>query len=490
MVKEITERNKKILLIVLIAGCFLSTLNQTLLNVALSDFMDVFHVTPATVQWLSTGFMLVNGVLVPITAFLMKRFTTRQLFISSMVFLLIGSVLCACAMNFGALLTGRMIQAIGAGIIMPLMMTVILYLYPSENRGSVMGTIGFAIIFAPAIAPTLSGFIIEYVSWRWLFIGLIPFLCIVIVLAFNYLMNVAETTKAKLDITSVLLSTIGFGCMLFGFSSAGSKGWDNPIVIITIVVGIIVTALFCLRQMKANDPLLNLSVFKYKVFTLTSFINVLITMIMYADLILLPIYLQNGRGFTAFEAGLLLLPGAIMNAFLSPVTGKMYDKYGAKPLFITGLLFVIVSMWGVIDLTESTTYMYLMARTIILRIGLSFISMPLNTAGLNALPRELGSHGSAVNNTIRQLAGAIGTAVVVTVYTIQATSHAAELSMENKSMTAAQLAKLASIFGSSHAYVFMLVLSFVALLFSCFMPKKTAIQRIGPKKAVIQKSKS
>jgi len=477
MTNELTDRNKKILLIVLIAGCFLSTLNQTLLNVALSNLMEVFDVTPATVQWLSTGFMLVNGVLVPITAFLMKRFTTRQLFISSMFFLFIGSVLCACAMGFGVLLTGRMIQAIGAGIIMPLMMTVILYLYPSEKRGSIMGTIGFAIIFAPAIAPTLSGFIIEYVSWRWLFIGLAPFALIVIILAFKYLMNVAETTKAKLDIVSVIVSTIGFGSTLFGFSSAGSKGWDHPVVITTIIIGIIVTTLFCLRQIRSNDPLLNLSVFKYKVFTLTSVINVLITIIMYADLILLPIYLQNGRGFTAFEAGLLLLPGAVINAFLSPVTGKMYDKYGAKPLFITGLVLIFISMWAVIDLTESTTYLYLMVRTIILRIGLSFISMPLNAAGLNALPRELGSHGSAVNNTIRQLAGAIGTAVIVTVYTIQSTSYASELSMENGNISATQLAKLASIFGSGDAYVFMLVLSFVAFIFVCMMPKKAAIPK-------------
>ncbi len=488
MEKEITDLNKKILLIVLIAGCFLSTLNQTLLNVAMSGFMDIFHVSAATVQWLSTGFLLVNGVLVPITAFLMKRFSTRQLFISSMVFLLIGSILCACAINFGMLLTGRMIQAIGAGIIIPLLMTVILYLYPSEKRGSIMGTIGFAMIFAPAIAPTLSGFMIEYLSWRWLFIGIIPFVLVVIVLAFKYLMNVAETTKAKLDIPSVVLSTIGFGSILFGFSSAGSRGWQDPVVMTTIIVGIIVTTLFCLRQLKSNDPLLNLSVFKYKIFTITSFINILITMIMYADLILLPIYLQDGRGFTAFEAGLLLLPGAIINAFLSPITGKMYDKYGAKPLFVTGLLFIVISMWGVIDLTESTTYLYLMVRTCILRIGLSFITMPLNTAGLNALPRELGSHGSAVNNTVRQLAGAIGTAVVITVYTIQATSHATNLSMENEGISAMQLGKLASIFGASDAYTFMLVLSFVALIVTCFMPAKK--QNSKSKKTVMQKSPS
>ncbi|WP_042351380.1 DHA2 family efflux MFS transporter permease subunit [Bacillus massiliigorillae] len=487
MQKEITEGNKKILLIVLIAGCFLSTLNQTLLNVALSSFMDVFDVTPATVQWVSTGFMLVNGVLVPITAFLMKRFTTRQLFISSMFFLLIGSVMCASAMNFSILLAGRMIQAAGAGIIMPLMMTVILYLYPVEKRGSVMGTIGFAIIFAPAIAPTLSGFMIEYVSWRWLFIAIIPFVVIIIALAFKYLMNVAETSKAKLDILSVLLSTIGFGCILYGFSSAGSKGWDSTVVISTIAIGIIITALFCVRQIKAKEPLLNLSVFKYKVFTFTSIINILITMIMYADLILLPIYLQNGRGFTAFEAGLLLLPGAIVNAFLSPVAGKMFDKYGAKPLFITGLVFIIISMWGTIDLTESTTYLYLVVRTIILRIGLSCITMPLNTAALNALPRELGSHGSAVNNTVRQIAGAIGTAVVVTVFTTQATAHATDLaSSGHGNISATHLAKLASIYGAGHAYIFMLVLAFVALAFVFFMPRKAAT----PKAQVVQKEQT
>ncbi|MCE4050964.1 DHA2 family efflux MFS transporter permease subunit [Bacillus sp. Au-Bac7] len=475
MQMEITDTNKKILMVVLIAGCFLSTLNQTLLNVALSSLMDVFKVNAATIQWLSTGFMLVNGVLVPITAFLMKRFTTRQLFISSMFFLLVGSILCGIATNFSILLVGRMIQAIGAGIIMPQMMTVILYLYPLEKRGSIMGTIGFAMIFAPAIAPTLSGFIIEYVSWRWLFIGLVPFVVLVILLAFKFLMNVSETSKAKLDILSVTLSTLGFGCILFGFSSAGSKGWDHPVILTTLVIGIIVTTLFCMRQLRANDPLLNLTVFKYRIFSLTSFINILITMIMYADLILLPIYLQNGRGFSAFEAGLLLLPGAVINAFLSPVTGKMYDKYGARPLFVTGLVFIIISMWGAIDLSESTTYMYLMVRTIILRIGLSCITMPLNTAGLNALPRNLGSHGSAVNNTIRQLAGAIGTAVVITVYTVQASSHATELAIKDENTSAAMLAKLASIYGSSDAYLFMLVLSFIALVVACFMPKKAAV---------------
>lgn len=464
--------NKGILLTILIVGCFLSTLNQTLLNVALSNLMDVFDVSATTVQWISTGFMLVNGILIPITAYLMKRFTTRQLFISAMLFLLLGSIICASAPNFSVLLVGRMIQAAGAGIIMPLMMSVVLVIFPIEKRGSAMGLLGLAMIFAPAIGPTLAGFVVEYHSWRWLFIGLTPLVVIVILLALKYLVNVSETSKAKLDVVSVLLSTVGFGLILYGFSSAGSRGWEDIVVVLSLVIGVIVTALFCIRQIKSDDPLLNLSVFKNKVFTFTSLINVLVTMMMYADMILLPIYLQKGRGFTAFDAGLLLLPGAVVNAFMSPVTGKLFDRIGAKPLFIIGLLFIIPSMWAVTDLSQSTTYTYLMVRTICLRIGLSFITMPLNTAGLNALPKQLGMHGTAVNNTVRQIAGAIGTAVVITIYTVQATSHATTLMQQNPSTTPDLLKSLVSILGASDAYYFMMILAIAAFILVLFMPMK------------------
>lgn len=444
----------------MITGTFFSTLNQTLLNVAFSDLMVVFDVNTATIQWLATGFMLVNGVLVPITAYLMQRFSTRQLFISSLLFLLIGSIVAACANSFGVLLTGRMIQAVGAGIIIPLMMTVIVYLYPAEKRGSIMGNIGFAIIFAPAIAPTLAGFILEYLSWRWLFIIMIPFVAAIIILATKYLVNVAETSKVKLDIVSVIYSTVGFGFVLFGFSSAGSRGWDDLIVITSIVGGLVVTILFCLRQIKATEPLLNLNVFKFKVFSMTTVVNITITILMYADLILLPIYLQDGRGFTALEAGLLLLPGAIINAMLSPVTGKLFDKFGAKPLFILGTGLIAISMFAVSDLSSETTTIYILVRTILLRIGLAFITMPLNTAALNALPRELASHGSSINNTIRQLAGAIGTAIIMTVYSIQLLN----VSLESKQ---------SYINAASSTYFYMFVLSIIAFIITWFTPKKT-----------------
>lgn len=469
--------NKKILLFVLLLGGFLSILNQTLLNVALSKFMGVFDVSATTVQWLATGFMLVNGVLIPVTAFLMKRFSTRQLFISSMLLLLIGSLFCSIAPNFTVLLIGRMIQAAGAGIIMPLMMSVAMFIFPPEKRGSAMGLLGLAMIFAPAIAPTLSGFVIEYVSWRWLFIGLIPLVGIVILLAFKYLINISEGSKAELDVLSVILSTIGFGLVLYGFSNAGSHGWDDALVLTSIIAGILVLVLFTTRQLRASDPFLNVRVFQNKTFTMTSLINIIVTMMLYADMILLPIYLQDGRGFTAFDAGLLLLPGAIINALLSPVTGEWYDRFGAKPLFIIGLIFVIPSMWIVTDLTENTTFTFLMIRTIFLRIGLSFITMPLNTAGLNALPKELVTHGTAVNNTVRQIAGAIGTAVVVTIYTSKATDYAGDL--VNQGVTE-RIKELSSIFASSESYYFMMILAVIALVITLFTPLK---KPMSPEKA-------
>lgn len=296
-------------------------------------------------------------------------------------------------------------------------------------------------------------------------------------MAMKYLMNVSETSKEKLDGISVILSTIGFGLILYGFSNAGSHGWDDKVVISTILVGILTTAMFCLRQMKSSDPLLNLSVFNNKLFTLTSIINIIVTMMMYADMILLPIYLQNGRGFTALDAGLLLLPGALVNAFMSPVTGKMYDRFGAKPLFIIGLIFVIPSMWVVTDLSATTTYSFIMIRTIFLRIGLSFITMPLNTAGLNALPKKLVTHGTAVNNTLRQIAGAIGSAVVITIFTAQTTNHAKTLLVETPNATAEGIRTLASILGSSDAYYFMTILVIIAFVLTLFVPAKNKFKQ-------------
>ncbi|MEH7073867.1 DHA2 family efflux MFS transporter permease subunit [Neobacillus drentensis] len=463
-----------LLLFVLLLGSFLSVLNQTILNVALPDLMREFEISATTVQWLSTGFMLVNGILVPATAFLMKRFTTRQLFISSMALLLVGTLISAMAPSFAFLLTGRLIQAAGAGIIMPLLMMVVLVVFPVEGRGTAMGMIGLVMVFAPAIGPTLAGFIIENYSWRWIFIGMLPLVVIVIAFALKYLINVSETSKPKLDVIGIILSTLGFGALLYGFSSAGNKGWGSGLVLTCIIGGMIILVIFCRRVLTSADPLLNIRVFTNKIFTMTALINVLVTIVMYGDMILLPIYLQSSRGYTVLDTGLLLLPGAVLNALMSPISGRLFDKFGAKPLALIGLIFIIPALWGVTDLSETTSYSYLMIRTIVLRIGISFLTMPINTAGLNALPKQLNAHGSAVTNTVRQVAGAIGTALVVTVMTTSATNHAEELMKAGGAISKAQMIKESSIIGASDAYMFTLIIAIIAFLVTLTMPNRKA----------------
>jgi EmrB/QacA subfamily drug resistance transporter len=471
------QLKKGLLLFIFLLGSFLSILNQTILNVALPDLMIQFDVSATTIQWLSTGFMLVNGILVPVTAFLMKRFTTRQLFISSMLFLLVGTFLNAIAPNFAFLLAGRLIQAAGAGIIMPLLMMVVLVVFPEEGRGAAMGMIGLAMVFAPAIGPVLAGFVIEQFSWRWIFIGMFPLVAIVIALSLKYLVNVSETSTAKIDLISVFLSTIGFGSILYGFSTAGSKGWGDSVVLACLIGGVIFIILFCYRQLTSKDPMLNLRVFKDKMFTMTATINILLTMVMYADMILLPIYLQTSRGFTVLDTGLLLLPGALINAFMSPVSGRLYDKFGAKPLALIGLIFTIAATWGVTDLSETTSFSYLMIRTIILRIGLSFLTMPITTAGLSALPRQLNAHGSAVTNTVRQVAGAIGTSLVITIMTTSTKSHASQLLQSGDVLSKSQLIKESSILGTNDAYMFTVILGIVAFLVTIFMPNRKVLEK-------------
>lgn len=464
--------NTGVLLFILILGAFLSLLNQTILNVALPDLMKQFEVSATTVQWLSTGFMLVNGIIVPATAYFMKRFTTRQLFISSMVLLLVGTFIDAIAPNFIFLLSGRLIQAAGAGIIMPLLMVVILSIFPEDGRGTAMGMIGLVMIVAPAIAPTLAGFVIENFSWRWLFIGMLPLVVIVIGLSAKYLVNVSEPANTQLDITSIILSTLGFGGILYGFSSAGDKGWGSTIVLGWLFVGALSLSLFIWRQLTLTNPLMNLEVFKSRMFTMTTIILVLSTIVMYADIILLPIYLQETMGYTVLQTGLLLLPGALISALMSPIAGRLFDTFGTKPLAFAGSILTIVAIVGVTHLSETTSYDYLMIRTIILRIGMSLIIMPVNTGGLNALSPQLNADGTAVSNTIRQVAGSIGTALPVTIMTIRTQSHSDELLQAGGILSPDEIIRQASIHGINDAYLFIAAIVVIALFVTIFVPPK------------------
>ncbi|MFF2479377.1 DHA2 family efflux MFS transporter permease subunit [Paenibacillus sp. NPDC058071] len=405
-----------IMLALMISG-FIGMFNETSLNVALTKLMDILQITPATAQWLTTGYLLTLGILVPVSGLLLQWFTTRQLFIASAIFSIIGTLTAALSPNFEMLLIARVIQAIGTGLMLPLMFNTILVIFPPEKRGSAMGIIGLVIMFAPAVGPTIAGLLIQQLSWHWIFWLSLPFLVIALLCGILFMKNVSTITKPPIDLMSILLSTIGFGGIVFGFSSAGEGegGWTSPKVVISIVIGVAALILFSIRQFRMERPMINLRAFKYPMFSI-GLLSVFITMmIILSSMLVLPIYLQNGFGMSAFEAGLLMLPGGIINGIMSPIMGRLFDKYGPKWLVIPGFLIAAAALWFFSGITPASASFLIIVLHSTLFIGLSMIMMPAQTNGLNQLPPQFYPDGTAIMNTLQQMAGAIGTAIAVSI---------------------------------------------------------------------------
>ncbi|RQX50922.1 DHA2 family efflux MFS transporter permease subunit [Staphylococcus aureus] len=411
------------ILAALLFGMFIAILNQTLLNVALPKINTEFNISASTGQWLMTGFMLVNGILIPITAYLFNKYSYRKLFLVALVLFTIGSLICAISMNFPIMMVGRVLQAIGAGVLMPLGSIVIITIYPPEKRGAAMGTMGIAMILAPAIGPTLSGYIVQNYHWNVMFYGMFIIGIIAILVGFIWFKLYQYTTNPKADIPGIIFSTIGFGALLYGFSEAGNKGWGSVEIETMFAIGIIFIILFVIRELRMKAPMLNLEVLKFPTFTLTTVINMVVMMSLYGGMILLPIYLQNLRGFSALDSGMLLLPGSLIMGLLGPFAGKLLDTIGLKPLAIFGIAVMTYATWELTKLNMDTPYMTIMGIYVLRSFGMAFIMMPMVTAAINALPGRLASHGNAFLNTMRQLAGSIGTAILVTVMTTQTTQH-------------------------------------------------------------------
>lgn len=403
------------LLAILLSGAFITILNQTLLGTALPPIMKDLNLTESTVQWLQSIFMLVNGIMIPITAFLIERFTTRKLFLTAMSLFAFGTLLAAISPNFSLLLAGRVFQASGAGIMMPLMQTIMFLIFPVEKRGTAMGMFGLVIAFAPAIGPTLSGWLVDQFHWKSVFYVVLPIAIVNITAAYFYLKNVTELKHPRVDILSIILSTFGFGGLLYGFSIAGNAGWVSAQVILTIGIGAISLFMFIRRQLKLEHPILEFRVFKHKMFSLTTGLGMIVFIAMIGTSVILPLFMQNMLGFSALDSGLVLLPGAIIMGIMNPITGRIFDRYGARWLAISGYAILIITTLMFTNLSTETTALYLTVLNAVRMLAVAMVMMPVTTAGLNQLPPELIPHGSAMNNTFRQMSGAIGTALLVTV---------------------------------------------------------------------------
>ena len=487
---------------ILMIGAFISFLNNTLMNVALPSIMRDLNIGPSTAQWLTTGFMLVSGILIPTTAYLIQKYSVRTLFLAAIGLFAAGTILSGIAPVFSVLLSGRLLQASGSAIIAPLLMNVMLVSFPIEKRGSVMGIFGLILMFAPAIGPTLSGWIVEHYNWRMLFHFIWPIAIVVFFIGFFLLKDKKEKVELSLDGFSLVLSSLGFGGILYGFSSAGNAGWDNPLVYGTIIIGVISLTAFILRQSKLGEPLLNFNVYKYPMFALSSVISMVVNMSLFSGMILLPIYVQNIRGISPMDAGLLMLPGAVLMAFMSPITGRLFDKFGGRALAVIGLTITVVTTFAFSQLRLDTSYMYLLLIYSVRSVGMSMVFMPVSTNGLNQLPRSLYPHGTAMNNTLNQVAGAIGTALMVTIMTIYAASREKLLSTSaNGSLTGQpseaalagmqeQITIQATLDGINFSFLFATGFAFAALVLAFFIKRATPMEEKPKNAKVVEKAVS
>ena len=391
-------------------AAFMGMLSETSLNIALPPLRDAFHIGVGVAQWLVVGYMLVIGIILPLTSLLMKRFSIRELTFFALGTFFIGSMISGLALNFPVLLVGRMIQGISTGMVLPMMFSVILEVFPPNKIGSAMGISSLVVMFAPAVGPTLSGIFLGYLSWRWIFFFFAIVSAAAIVVTGIYMVNPYQLTKPKIDGISCLTSVIGFGGIVLGVSLISDLGFSVP-VILTLIVGIVSIILYARRQMRMETPILDLralAVPEFRTGTALVMINFGIAL---STMYLLPQEIQSGLSMPAVDAGFVMLPGSLINACISFFSGRLYDRFGSKYLVKIGFF---VSIIGTILLTftsSGSSVSYVIFCHIILMIGIPLTMSPSQSTALNALPQDLSRDGSTIMNTMQQIVGAISTAI-------------------------------------------------------------------------------
>ncbi|HYP73025.1 MAG TPA: DHA2 family efflux MFS transporter permease subunit [Microbacterium sp.] len=464
----------------LLAAAFVAILNETTMGVAIPHLIGDLGITAVQAQWLTTAFMLTMAVVIPTTGFLLRRYSTRAMFATAMGLFSAGTLIALIAPGFEVLLAGRVVQASGTAIMMPLLMTTLMTVVPPHLRGRMMGRVSVVISLAPAIGPTMAGIVLDTLSWRWIFAIVLPIALVALVVGVRWIHNLGERTHAPLDILSVVLSAFGFGGLVFGLSQIGGTGHDagtdaaaqaaasasTVTLIVSLSVGVIALGLFVWRQIvlqKVDDALLDLRIFRSGNFSLSVAHFAVMSLAFFGTITVLPLYMQGTLGLTATESGLVVLPGALAMGLLGPVIGRVYDRWGTRVLLVPGTIVVLAILWWFTTLTETTPVWILVVTQTLLSVGLAMSFTPLFTASLGSLQPKFYSFGSATVSTVQQVAGAAGIALLVTV-----------MSAVTASASASGAAEAAAGAAGSRAAFLLAAIIGTPLLISAFLIRKPA----------------
>lgn len=400
---------------VVIVGTFMSILDSSIVNVAVPKMMTIFGASTDQIEWVVTGYMLTMSIIIPLTGYLGERFGLKKLYIFALSVFTVGSALCGLASSTETMIAARVVQAIGGGMIMPVGMAMIFQIVPLEKRGLALGVWGIAAMAAPAIGPTLSGYIVQYMDWRLIFTINIPVGIIGVTLAFIILRETEVKTDKKFDYLGASTSAIGLFTLLLGLSQGNSKGWTSGYILVLFVIAAISLSAFIFIELNVDNPLLELRILKIFPFSLSLLISCITTIGMYGALFLLPIYIQNIRGYTPMQSGMISLPSAIVTGIMMPISGRIFDKFGAKWITVIGTIVLASASFALSKLSLDTGYSVIVIIMMFRGLGMGMAMMPAQTSGMNSVPRELSGKATALSNTVRQVSGSFGIAILTTV---------------------------------------------------------------------------
>ncbi|SMB89840.1 drug resistance transporter, EmrB/QacA subfamily [Thermanaeromonas toyohensis ToBE] len=416
--------------LVALIGPFMAILDSSIVNVAIPTIMRVFNTDTATVEWVVTIYMLSLGVVVPLSGWMGDRLGLKRLYILSLAIFTLGSFLCAFSFNIYSLIAARVIQAVGGGMIMPTTMAMIYRMVPRERFGSAMGVFGIAILVAPAIGPTLGGYLVEYVDWRWIFTINLPVGLLGILLSLFFLPEFPGIPIGHLDIGGAVTSGTGLFCLLLALSKGNDWGWRQENTVLLLYTSAVCLGLFVYLELTQENPLLDLRVFRYPTFTLANLMVILTTISLFAGVFYVPLFLQTVKGLGAMETGLLMMPAALTSGLLMPITGRLYDRVGPKPLCLAGLLLLAYTTYQFHNLDIVTSTNSIKFWLVLRSIGMSMAMMPAQTAALAVIPVELVGRASAITNIINRVSGSFGIAVLTAILTNRQALHSAHLAWQ------------------------------------------------------------